>query len=399
MSVTIAGTGTSKDTLTPEALRAIRGAQVLIGAKRLLSAYAAEGQECLAAIDPETVRAAVSRASGQNICILVSGDTGFYSAAASLSKALSSFRPEILPGISSVQAFFAKLGLPWQNAKLVSCHGRDFDLVGAVRRSALTFALTGGNVPELAKKLCDYGFGGCICHAGEDLGQENEKLTHCRVQDLPGKTFSSLTVLVFENPAADARILSGLPDDAFVRGAVPMTKSEVRAAVLSKLAVRPEDVCWDVGCGTGSVTIEMALAAYEGSVYGVDKNEEALALTKENARRLQAGNITVLAGAAPAVLEELPAPDRVFIGGSSGNLEEIVKLVLKKNPAARIVITAVSLETAYLALKTLKEEILCGGSGAEPEIIQLSVSRGRAAGDLTLLMAQNPVFLISGGPV
>jgi precorrin-6Y C5,15-methyltransferase (decarboxylating) len=170
-----------------------------------------------------------------------------------------------------------------------------------------------------------------------------------------------------------------------------MTKAEVRAACLSKLALRPADLCYDVGCGTGSVTVEMALSAYRGRVYAIDQNEAALALTKENCAAFQIGNVETVCGPAPEAFSALPAPDAAFVGGSSGNLGGIVTALKDKNSQVRIVITAVALESALAAIRAMQE------AGIEPELVQLSVARAKAVGDLHLMNAQNPIFIVSGG--
>ncbi|MEE0925593.1 MAG: precorrin-6Y C5,15-methyltransferase (decarboxylating) subunit CbiT, partial [Methanobrevibacter sp.] len=188
----------------------------------------------------------------------------------------------------------------------------------------------------------------------------------------------------------DSRVKTGIPDDEFIRAKVPMTKSEVRAVCMSKLDLSPYDIAYDIGCGTGSVSIEMAFAAYEGRVYAFDKNEEAVALVLENARKFHLDNIEAVCGLAPECLNDLPIPDVAFIGGSSGNMAEIVEFLHGKNKGIRFVITAVTIETAMAALESLKD------IGIEGNIVQVAVSKGRQIGDLHMLMAQNPIFIIDG---
>ena len=200
-----------------------------------------------------------------------------------------------------------------------------------------------------------------------------------------------MTVLIIENPDFDSRVKTGIPDDEFIRAKVPMTKSEVRAVCMSKLDLSPYDIAYDIGCGTGSVSIEMAFAAYEGRVYAFDKNEEAVALVLENARKFHLDNIEAVCGLAPECLNDLPIPDVAFIGGSSGNMAEIVEFLHGKNKGIRFVITAVTIETAMAALESLKD------IGIEGNIVQVAVSKGRQIGDLHMLMAQNPIFIINGG--
>ncbi len=188
----------------------------------------------------------------------------------------------------------------------------------------------------------------------------------------------------------DRRIVThGLPDEFFKRlEGVPMTKSEVRSVILSKLMLTRDAVCWDIGAGTGSVAVEMGLQADRGQVFAVERREEAVPLIEENAKRLGAANVTVVAGSAPAACGGLPAPTHAFIGGSSGNMAEIIECLLKKNPAVRIAAAAVTLETVS-ALTECAERF----SFSEMEVLSLSVAKSRKAGAYHLMAGQNPVYV------
>ena len=168
-----------------------------------------------------------------------------------------------------------------------------------------------------------------------------------------------------------------------------MTKEEVRTLALSKLRVEEDHVVWDVGAGTGSVSVECALACPAGQVFAVEKKQEALALLEENKARFHASNLHVVAGTAPEALQDLPAPDRVFLGGTSGELEEILNVIFRKNPAARVVCTAVTLETVAEAAR-----LFAPLEGAD--MVQVSATRTRSAGRYHLMDAQNPVWIFSG---
>ena len=388
--INIIGMGMSEKTLTSEALELIKKADILIGAKRLINEFSHLNKPSFNAYLSDDILEIIEKEDRERIAILVSGDVGFYSAAEKLTDTLKNYDPNLIAGISSVSYFFAKCRLPWKDANLISCHGIDTNIVSSVGRNRFTFALTGKNVPELQKELDKFGFGDLKVWVGENLGSEEESIQETIISDLSGKEFSSLTVLIIENPDFDSRIRTGIPDEEFIRGKVPMTKSEVRAVCLSKLSLSPTDIAYDIGCGTGSVTIEMAFSAYDGKVYAFDKNEEAIALLEQNCQKFHLDNVEAICGLAPECLKDLPVPDVAFIGGSSGNMDEIVSYLYGINNKMRFVITAVTLENAMAGLDSLKNVGISG------DIVQVAVSKGRQIGDLHMLMAQNPIFIISG---
>ncbi|MCQ2451566.1 MAG: precorrin-6y C5,15-methyltransferase (decarboxylating) subunit CbiE [Oscillospiraceae bacterium] len=390
-TVAVIGIGMSRKTLTAEALSAIQGAEVLLGAPRMLEEFSDLCKPSLPVYLTPDILSALEQREEESFAVLFSGDVGFYSGATKLVSALKDYSVQIYPGISSVVYFFSRCGRPWQNACLVSCHGLDTDLVSPVRRNAVTFALTGGNVSELAESLCEAGFGDLMVTVGQKLSYEDETLESLPVRALVGRSFDSLTVLLIDNPEPDDRVRSGIPDEEFTRAKVPMTKSEVRAVCLSRLDIRPDDICYDVGCGTGSVTVEMALAAYRGRVYAFDKKEEAVALTLENCAHFHIGNVKAYSGLAPEVFRDKPTPDVVFIGGSSGNLAVIMQELYERNSRVRFVVTAVSLETISEAIRAF------GLLNKKINISEVSVSRTKAIAGLHMMDAQNPIFIMSAG--
>ena len=237
-------------------------------------------------------------------------------------------------------------------------------------------------------KLTAAGLGAAHALVGENLGTPAEAIRFGLARELAEQSFAPLSVLLIEREALPPRRTPGLPDDAFIRGAVPMTKQEVRAAALAKLAVAPTDTLWDVGAGTGSVSVEMALAAPMGQVYAVECDADACALVRQNQAKFAASNLTLIAGKAPEALQNLPAPDAVFIGGSKGNMQAIVDAALAANPQTRLCIAAIALETLQQGIAAL------AAHGLAAQVTQIAVSRSKAAGSLHLMMANNPVFLI-----
>ncbi|MEG1998058.1 MAG: precorrin-6Y C5,15-methyltransferase (decarboxylating) subunit CbiT, partial [Clostridiales bacterium] len=342
--------------------------------------------------EPDPVAEFIQSSDYQRYAILVSGDVGFFSAAARLCQALKQYQLRLLPGISSVSAFAAKLGVSWQDAALISLHGSHEYPVETVRRHRRTFCLTGGNIDAIAHSLQEAGLTRLQITVGENLGYAEQKITAVTVAELAEGDWASLALLLIENPDYDDSIPIGIVDTAFLRGEAPMTKSEVRAISLAKLALKPDFICYDIGAGTGSVTVEMAFSAYRGRVYAIDKNSEALHLCRENCRQFHIGNVTLIDGQAPAALIDLPKPDAVFIGGSAGNMAEIINLVLAKNPQVRIVVNGITLETVHAAMKAMENAGI-----ANMEIVQIAVAKAKKAGDLHLMIGQNPVTVISGG--
>ena len=387
MSVTLIGCGCGS--LTREAADAIREAGLLVGSARLLSAYG-EGKRCAEAVAAREIAAALD-ASDADACVLFSGDSGFYSGARLLLPLLGGRDVRVLPGISSVQAFAARLGESWQDWRLCSAHGVACDPVAEVCRGQRVFFLTGGrqDPAALCRALTEAELGSLRVAAGEELGTERERIVRGSAKELQDMSFAPLSVLLAEPAPCAERRAPGWPDDCFLRAeGVPMTKQLLRAAAIAALGVRPDDTCWDVGAGTGSVAIELSMLCRR--VYAVERESAALALAAENRRRLGAWKLRLLEGTAPEALRGLPAPDAVFVGGSGGRMKEILHTVHNANPAARICVSAVTLEGLHNSNSILRE------LGCETEVTQISVSRSRECGGLTMMLAQNPVYLIVG---
>jgi len=388
MTITLIGCGCGD--ITEAARAAIDSADLLIGSRRLLAQYGGDRLQ-IEAVTADAITAAIQDVDAGQIAVLFSGDSGFYSGARLLLPRLEAYEVRVIPGVSSVQLFAARLGRPWQDWRLCSAHGTDCDVLAEVCRENPAFFLTGGkNTPAaLCRELTEAGLGFLQVSVGEDLGTARERVTVGSAAELAEWSYSPLAVMLVEPAPRLPHRAPGIPDGEFLRAEkIPMTKQEIRAAALSKLAVGPQDICWDIGAGTGSVSVELALQCR--AVWGVEREDAALAIAGENRIRHGAWNLRLVRGEAPDALAGLPKPDAVFVGGSGGRLREILQTVHTANPAARICVAAITLESLHLACTALRE------LGCDTDVTQLSVSRGKAAGGLTLMLAQNPVFLITG---
>lgn len=395
-TVTLVGIGMGNPSgMTIEAAEAIEEADLLVGAKRMLEAagdtkkpfytdYDAYRIADYIAAHPEYVQVAV----------LLSGDIGFYSGAKRLYDALDGQGCEIrsLCGISSVVYFCGRLRLTWEDVCLKSAHGRYDNLVHAVKTSRKTFTLlsAAGSVADLCRELQEYGLSRVQVHIGERLGYAEEKITSGTPAELETGSYDGLCVALIENREAFSSARACIDDGEFLRGKAPMTKSEIRSLSVAKLQLAGNSVVYDVGAGTGSVSIEAALQAPEGIVYAVERNGEACRLIEENKRRFGTPNIKVIHGLAPEALEELPTPTHAFIGGSAGNLYTIIQRLLDKNPHIRLVINAVTVETAGEAVQCLKSLPLI-----EEEMISVSVAKAKKLGNYHLMAGQNPVYIVT----
>ena len=300
------------------------------------------------------------------------------------------------------------------------------DIVAEAERAGELFlATSGGEDPSrLSGELVQAGFGDARVTVAERLSYPDERITCATASEIAGQTFDDLNVMLIEfaggagspagssaaseapagasAPAADSAgasraassrwpyASSGIPDELFIRGDVPMTKQEVRAVALAKLRLTATDTVWDVGAGTGSVSIEAALVARAGSVWAVERNAAGVRLIRENADAFGCGNVHAVPGVAPEALVKLPVPDAVFVGGSAGELPSIVEAALEKNSQVRLCVPCVTVETLTEACA-----LLSGSRFKGFEACQVSAARAEAVGSHHLMKAQNPVFLVS----
>ncbi len=383
-----AGPG-SKEMLTGEAASAINESELVWCAKRNCELVPEAKRRSLTPFGAAMDEIEQALKQGRRVSALLSGDTGLYSLLPLLNKRFGPENIRVICGVSSVQALCARLGMSWQDAKIVSAHGRALSK-GALNHHARVnpktiVLLDGENNPKwVHDTLLDGGLGGLKLYIGEKLSYEDES-----VGMYTDREYDSLSVALIENnaPKSDIRP-SGIDDEAFIRGKTPMTKSEIRAQVMSKLRLKPDSVVWDVGAGTGSVSVECALNCPLGEVYAVERDEEALTLIGQNRDRFGALNINIVPGNAPEALYGLPAPTHVFLGGTGGETEEILKKLEGFESTIRVCATAVTMESAELYMKLLS-------AYADFSAAQVAVSRLEKLGRYNMFRAQNPVFVFA----
>ena len=397
--VTLLGIGMgSPKTLTLSGQEAVRNADLIVGAKRMADAVRFVGQDFLYEYRSKEISEYLkAHPEYTKVVVALSGDVGFYSGAKKLVELLGP-ETEMICGISSVVYFMSKIGLSWDDAKIVSAHGKACNLISLIRTNRKVFSIlgTGDGVRQLAEKLTFYGMGDVVLHVGENLSYDNEKILAKPARELVSYEGDPLSVICAYNPGAELELAThGLPDEEFIRGKAPMTKTEVRTVSLSKLRLPKDAICYDIGAGTGSVSVEMALRASEGAVYAIEKKEDALALLHENKKKFALDHMYIVPGTAPEALEELPVPTHAFIGGSSGNMKEIVELLINKNPQVRIVINCITLETVGEALDCIRELEKQETYQCESEVVQLCASRSKNIGRYHMMMGENPIYIIT----
>jgi len=393
-SIAVVGvTDAGAASLLPEARAAVAAAQVLCGGERHLAFFPEHPGERVVikgGLDPLYDRLA---AETRPVAVLASGDPLWYGIGPLLVQRLGPGRVTIYPNLSAAQLAFARLGLAWQDATFLSAHGRPLAgiLPEALTATKAVILTDDTNTPAvIASALLDAGSDDARAEVFEHLGGPAERRWSGTLSALAGQTFASLNLMVVlrERPARPWPL--GLPDDAYAHARGLITKAEVRAVSVAKLALRPRAVVWDVGAGCGSVSIEAAALAQGGRVFAIERDGAQLGYLRENCARFGAGNVTVVEGAAPAALAGLPPAGAVFIGGSGGHLPGILHTVfLTLHPEGRCVLNLVSLEHLQAALATART------AGWRTDVTQVSVARSVDTAGLTRLAAENPVFVVT----
>jgi len=388
--------------LTSRAAGALAAAHVLCGGERHLAFFPdfrgtriRLGTGLDAALDR-----VAELAEDHNVCILASGDPLFFGVGSRIIARIGAEHVEIIPQPSSVQLAFARAGLKWDDAALLSLHARPLaGLVVRLRRLAKAALLTDDerSPPRIAAHMIEHGEVGWRAWVGENLGGPDERVRPFALAELAATTgIAALNVLLLQRTDPRWRPPPAIPflhEDAFAkrmpkRGLI--TKREVRLASLAALDLRPDSVVWDIGAGSGSVAIEAALLAPEGRVHAVEVDVESVMICRDNARAHGADNVSVVAGLAPEVLADLETPDAVFIGGSKGRIDAIVDVALDRlRPGGRLVVNAITLENVGETYQALRQRDLV------PEVTLFQVARAEPLARYLRYEALNPIQIFA----
>ncbi|MFV0518317.1 MAG: precorrin-6y C5,15-methyltransferase (decarboxylating) subunit CbiE [Aminipila sp.] len=394
------------NSITVNGIEKINISSTLIGAKRMVESFSGGTKKALYAIASDDILKLIKEnEEEEHIAVLMSGDVGFFSGTEKLRQLIkkeygdylgnSDINFEYIPGVSSISYLSSRIGISWEDAKIVSLHGRKEDDTSIVLNHEKVFFLTDGTdntVSKICSRLTNADLGDVKVYVGEKLSYKDEKITCGLASELLNQEFESLSVMMIINnkPLKREKDTLGIRDEEFIRGSVPMTKEEVRTLAVSKLDLKENDIVYDIGAGTGSISIELALACRYGSVYAIETNIDGIDLIEKNKLKFNTKNLKIINGMAPDALKELPSPNKAFIGGSKGNLEQIIGLLLCKNKDIKIVIDVVALES-------LAETINCIKSYGFKyvDIAQVNISKAKTLGKYNLMMGQNPVYIIS----
>lgn len=387
----------SQEGFVQRALELIAGADLLIGGARQLNFFPDfAGEKVEIEDDLSSIIDRLRDQTGTTV-VLAAGDPLFFGIGRYLLRNLPVDKLEFLPNISSVQYAFCKIREPWDDAVFVSALGRG--LKGAVDRivandkaAVLTDAV---NTPQaIARELTERGRDGYAAWLCENLGSAEERIIETDIAGLLEIEAAPLNVLILikQYDAEGERYVPtlGIPDEEFATIKKLITKEEVRVVTLAKLKLRHDMTLWDIGAGSGSISVEADHLLPHGRILAVERNPECRQFIKQNLQKFNTRNVTLVEGDAPACLEELPDPDRVFIGGSGGHLWNILEQSNQRLAAGgRIVLNATTLDTLTAATEFFEN------TGYQVEVTTLNISRTQPLSDYKVFEAYNPVYIIA----
>lgn len=388
------------ENLTSEACQALEQAEMVIGGARHLAAFPELRAEKYPYPSPlDGLWRLLGNHRGRRIALLASGDPLFYGIGAGLIRHLGADKLVFHPHLSSIQVAFSRIGRPWQQARVVSLHGRPLNGLRAVLQANRLYALLTDRISHpgaIARMLTEVGLGDSAMWVAEDLGTSYERVRHFPAAALADSEmhFSALNVVIVETRGRGGCLpeFPGIADEDFVTDSEPgkgmLSKREVRLNILSLLAPRAGEIGWDIGAGCGGVAVEWARWNCLGMVYAVECHAQRLQCLAANRERFGViDNLHIIAGRAPEALADLADPHAVFIGGSSGALEPLLNLVWQRLlSGGRLVVSAVT-EDSRMDLYRFADDKSAFWT-------QISVARGERLAGQRLLRPQLPVLLM-----
>ena len=394
--------GVSGTTLAPEQWPLLRDCTAIVASRRHRFLIAGLPQEVIDIAPIETMlnRIEAILANGGNVGVLGSGDPLFYGIGRRLIDRFGPERLTVRPALSALQLACARFRIPWDDLTLLSCHGREIDnLPGRILRHQRTMLFTDGSsspdrvAAELLATLaaCEdtERISAIRIRVAENLGLDDERLTSGVLAEIAARSFGPLNMMLIEQPSSPQPFALGLREDEIVHSRGLITKDEVRAVTLHRLRLPATGVFWDIGGGSGSISLEAARLCPDLTIRIIEKKKEEQANIRANIRRFGVYSIQLVCGEAPEALAGLPAPDRVFIGGSGQRLEAIIEAAVDRLASGgRIVLNAVLARTETTALACLER------LGLRVSSSTIAVSRRRTPGGDS--QEFNPITLITG---
>ncbi len=414
-----------KASLSWEALKIIENAGILIGGRRHLAWFREfKGQKVIIGSNLDEVVKALTPNSKlrtlNSTVVLATGDPNFFGIADFLIKKLGKDAVEIIPNVSAMQYSFARIKENWNDARFFSLHGRgrvrsQKDIIDEISAYDKVGVFTDpDNTPsKIAKALLDKGVNNYRAYVCEDLGTDNEKITEGNLSQITKKRFSPLNVMIlirsqesgvrgqekkFRTPNSQLPTFFGIPDTEFSHSKGMITKEEIRVISLSKLKLKADSILWDIGAGSGSLSIEAAMLAGDGKIFAVEKEKERINNIERNKSKFKTANLEIIRKKAPDGLKNLPTPDAVFVGGGGKDIAKILDVCSKRiKRGGRIVVNAITLET----LATAADFFQNNKWDVETISVNIAKTKDIAVGayghtPLHIFNAHNPVFIIVG---
>ena len=399
--VTIIGMGMTLEDVTAKHLEIIDKADTLVGGKRLLDLFkeSRARQKVIGKDVDGVIRFVKNERKKKRVVVLASGDPMFYGIGRRMLDAIGAKNTLIYPNISSIAAAFARIKEPWDDVFVISLHGRENEsgLFKALEENDKIAVFTDpkNNPARLAARLLENQFFNYQICVLEALGSKSEKVNWYTLAEAAKKTFADPNMVVLKrspNPAEDQkRLFLGAPDSWYDHHRGLITKSEIRAITLSKLHLAADHILWDLGAGSGSVSMEASLIIKNGKIFAVEKNSDRVEHIKNNKKRFGIGNLKVIQAELPQGLAKLPHPDRIFIGGGGRQLKSIITAATQYlKPKGVMVINTVLIPNVEAARETLEKQDF------STEIIQVQINRSRQMPWAARMEAMNPVWIITG---